>query len=1319
MKKRFTRILAALALLVFMMPSLVAWGQQYMLVKNISELSQGDVILITNAKADGSNYALGTTQNTNNRKAESVSISNETISTLGNAQEITLETKNGDGYFTFQVGTSNYLYAASSSANQLKTRSTEAYWQVTINTTSYVAAVTDMTNSSNRNKMKYNANNGNPIFSCYTSADNNLFVFKKTTGGSTTVSMPTFSPANGTTFEETLQVTLSQADNKDIYYNINSESDPNANSTHYTGPFSISATSTIKAIAIDGENTSSVATATYTKLVYNNIEDIVANQTQYTVKGTVVATNNRGFVIGDGTGYVYTYLNSVPSQSIGDKVRISGSTGSYGHILQFTSSATITTSTTSNYDGTPAIVTVDETAMAGYNSDYQLSDYVQYEGTLTKSTSNNNTYYNIAVGSATARISYQTTAQANQLEALLNKTVKVKGYFAGFSSSIFTTMMESVEEVVSTEPVLSVNPTSLSFTYTQGATEVPTESFSIIGSNLTDDVTVTLPSNYAMYDAETGDPISSPYTLTPEDGVINTTLVVELNSGLQQGSYNGSITIAWEGEEDLTVALTGTVTEPEPENVTWDLTTATYNSASAEQVQWTSNYATMTVDKNGASSNANAYLNSGNPVTTRFYNGQKLTFAVEEGYEIDHVVITGQSGYVAGLNIENWTNASAMADGNVVTVTPTNGNNPFFVIINATIRLTSVTVYYAESTATFYDINIDDTMENGTVVANPIEATEGTMVTLTIFPAAGYYLEENNIMVDVTGVEVTKVNAATYTFTMPANDVTVSAVFSEYTGTYYTLVTSADQLVAGRHYIIASSKTGGAAYAMGAQTNSTYRDQVETVVVGTMIYETEGVSEIVLNQAASNLWVLYDEEKPGYLYASSVSNNNLGTRAFNNANNPERGQWAISFSDGVANIVSQIEGENIPNTIRYNAGSSRFSCYPGTQAPVYLYLKANETNYTYVKDVNAYEGEGGYVLVASPVSTTPEAAGMITDTEGANATPETATYDLYSFDQAQELEWINYRRGAFNTIEPGKGYLYASKNGTTLTFAGEPSTTSTATLSLSGNGEFAGWNLVGNPFSVPAYIGNRAYYRIGNGGADIVAATAGTAIDVMEGIFVIATENNEVLNFSTTASKGASVAMNVVRERGNIIDRAIVRFDEGDQLPKFQLNKNHTKVYISMDGEDYAVVRGEEMGEMPVSFKAENNGSYTLTVNTEELDMNYLHLIDNMTGNDIDLLQTPSYSFEAKTTDYESRFKLVFATGDNSNDDNFAFYSNGSFVINNEGNATLQVIDIMGRIVKSESINGCANVNVNGAAGVYMLRLVNGDNVKVQKVVVK
>lgn len=184
-------------------------------------------------------------------------------------------------------------------------------------------------------------------------------------------------------------------------------------------------------------------------------------------------------------------------------------------------------------------------------------------------------------------------------------------------------------------------------------------------------------------------------------------------------------------------------------------------------------------------------------------------------------------------------------------------------------------------------------------------------------------------------------------------------------------------------------------------------------------------------------------------------------------------------------------------------------------------------------------------------------------------------------------------------------------------------------------------------------------------------------------------------------------------------DRAIVRFDGGHQLPKFQLNKHHTKVYIPQEDKDYAIVNAENQGELPLNFKTEKNGTYTLSVNAEEVSFAYLHLIDNMNGNDVDLLATPSYSFEAKSTDYENRFKLLFVCGDANGDNDFAFFSNGKLIINNEGNATLQIVDVMGRILKSESINGCANVNVNAAPGVYMIRLVNGENVMTQKIVVR
>ena len=180
-----TNFLKSLFLLfALIVGSTSVWADTYTLVKNVSELSQGDVILITNGKANGSNYAMGTYSDGNNVPAKSITISKETISSLGDAQEITLESKNAGGNFTLKQSANNYFYAANSSGgskNYLKTKNDNAvYWSITVNTTSYVAAITDVTSDCNgRNKLKYNYNNGSPLFSCYSAADDNLFIFKK------------------------------------------------------------------------------------------------------------------------------------------------------------------------------------------------------------------------------------------------------------------------------------------------------------------------------------------------------------------------------------------------------------------------------------------------------------------------------------------------------------------------------------------------------------------------------------------------------------------------------------------------------------------------------------------------------------------------------------------------------------------------------------------------------------------------------------------------------------------------------------------------------------------------------------------------------------------------------------------------------------------------------------------------------------------------------------------------------------------------------------------------------------------------------------
>ena len=388
-------------------------------------------------------------------------------------------------------------------------------------------------------------------------------------------------------------------------------------------------------------------------------------------------------------------------------------------------------------------------------------------------------------------------------------------------------------------------------------------------------------------------------------------------------------------------------------------------------------------------------------------------------------------------------------------------------------------------------------------------------------------------------------------------------------------------------------------------------------------------------------------------------------------------------------------------------------------------------------DIAGYgDNDGGWNLIASPL------AESVAATVVCNLVAETASdFDLYRFNQAGEMEWENWKQEGdhyhFN-LEVGNGYLYASKEDVTLIFTGELyNGNGEVMLSKNTGVEFEGWNLVGNPFNETAYI-DRPFYVMNSEGSEIIAAAEAdqSSIAPKEGIFVIATEDGETMTFTTQAPQApqkGGVVLNLSQGLG-VIDRAIIRFGEGRQLPKFQLRDNSTKIYIPQDGNDYAIVCVGRDGactvstgvnEIPVHFKAKENGQYTLTVlgtenekrKTENPQFSVLRLIDNLTGNDVDLLQTPSYSFEAKTTDFESRFKLVFATGNGEGDDNFAFISNGEIIVYGEG--LLQVIDMMGRVIVT--VDGRTRcVPTNGmTAGVYVLRLINGDDVKTQKMVIE
>ena len=78
-----------------------AQGDVYKLVTDASTLKANDEIIIV---AYGSDYALSTTQNTNNRGVQAITKNNNTIEYAGGIQEIKLEEGTAAETFAFNVG---------------------------------------------------------------------------------------------------------------------------------------------------------------------------------------------------------------------------------------------------------------------------------------------------------------------------------------------------------------------------------------------------------------------------------------------------------------------------------------------------------------------------------------------------------------------------------------------------------------------------------------------------------------------------------------------------------------------------------------------------------------------------------------------------------------------------------------------------------------------------------------------------------------------------------------------------------------------------------------------------------------------------------------------------------------------------------------------------------------------------------------------------------------------------------------------------------------------------------------------------------------
>lgn len=158
------------------------------------------------------------------------------------------------------------------------------------------------------------------------------------------------------------------------------------------------------------------------------------------------------------------------------------------------------------------------------------------------------------------------------------------------------------------------------------------------------------------------------------------------------------------GEKTASKTVAVTVTEA-PKTVDIDLTKDQTTTATTDKLEWLGEYVTVTANKAAKGTNANNYYpgTEGKEYTsTRFYKNSTLTFTPAP------FVVLGEITYVATASKDEtaikyadvmgnstWTNATAKANGKIVTITSIDGTKPVSAKISDTTGGKSFTINYS------------------------------------------------------------------------------------------------------------------------------------------------------------------------------------------------------------------------------------------------------------------------------------------------------------------------------------------------------------------------------------------------------------------------------------------------------------------------------------------------------------------------------------------------------------------------------------------------------------------------------------------------
>ena len=943
---------------------------------------------------------------------------------------------------------------------------------------------------------------------------------------------------------------------------------------------------------------------------------------------------------------------------------------------------------------------------------------VEYAGTHNKQGKTSFIYSGETTSTTTTTATYSEDSKTQTASATLCETGGNKNGIFYFESITITYNFNTPS------PTITLLPKELNgFTYI-GQGPSAAQEFTLQGSNLTEGVTLSATGNYEISKTLEGD-YSARLDYTKDEIAEAQHVYVRLQAGLQAGNYEGTITATSTDADNKTITLSGEV----------------YQEFNYNLVRQGSHISRAVLKVDETELQENAKIQSSKEVT---------------------VDVTVDEGYTYSVSVANNTTQEYVE---VI-------DNKF------TMPASDITVTVTERalqnyTITYYVNGVEYTTQN------VIEGNAATLPTENIPVPDGFNFvrwtenEETAVLISQPFIPTGNTNLylvfgnTYYEKVIELNDITA--------GTY--IIVNADYCLPNSttdsktppskqsKYLVNNASSTDRYYSVPDNTEwtftGTYTEMTITNSDGNNIYATSANNGVRV-YTTPDTWA-FEKNETGF---AMKDNNNSRYCATYKTGDDWRSYTTKDYTNyadgGVLYLFKKSESlitrvydastttqmENIPSTAIVTVPNGVVFTLTGTNKGSannliiedggQLIVNNRGVKATFKKSIEAATPtakttEGGWYSIASPVNN----VAISSVTNLVDNADHSLRYNLYRYDEPSSF-WQAYHttnHADFTTLANGQGYLYRN-NGMELSFSGEVNhgevvvnLTNSAT-----NNELKGFNLIGNPFGHNIYKGSGAaidnnnlsegFYYLTNNGA-WQAGDGAKAITPKMGVLVQVTgEAPEVTltisdNNSQPNTRYANDNLQFIVSNNEYQDVAYAKFSKGYGLNKIShRNSEVPMLYIPQNGERYAIAMMSDNTEMfALNFKAATMGRYTLSYKAEG-EFSYLHVIDRLTGDDVDMLLEGEYSFTASPKDNESRFIVRLAyKPDYSNEGNEVFvYQNGDDILVS-GEGELQVFDATGRLVRNMSINGAKSLNIS-TQGVYIFRLV-GNEVKTQKIVVR